>query len=293
MDRPIIFSGAMVRALLDGRKTQTRRLIKDDVRDPPGMDAVHPKNTIKHPAPYLDSYCGDPRTSANPRGMSDRWCWWTRDDRQCLPTFRVPFIPGDRLYVREAWAPLDALTHSDPGTRALVDRGFYRADDGTVPGEIKRWRPSIHMPRWASRLTLMVTEVRVERLHDISEDDARAEGAKRHVPCKSSVSGTTVASDTWHYDEDMDGRLYEGRTAQEAFEILWGKINGWKSWDANPWVVAITFEVINANIDARPQVTAARSAETSGLGPQGNGPVGSADAPSPHPLTAPDPIKES
>lgn len=237
-DRPILFSAPMVQALLAGRKTQTRRLIKDDVRDPPGMDAVHPKNTIKHPAPYLDSYCSGPRSTLNPRGMSDRWCWWTRDDRQCLPTFRAPFVPGDRLWVKETWAagsiydgmpPRDINPGGKPGWCGIR----YAATDER--NGIKD-RPSLFMPRWASRLTLLVTEVRVERLQDISEADAIAEGA------------LTVDLST-HGAPTEQGRPPLGQPPSQRFRHLWNGINGPDAWAANPWVVAVTFEVHQRNID--------------------------------------------
>lgn len=177
-DRPIIFSAPMVRALLAGRKTQTRRIIRDAVPEAPGMDQVHPKNQVRHAAPYLDAYCGQPRTPANPRGMSDRWCWWTRDDR-CGVQFKVGYQPGDRLWVRESLAlkedgGVQWATYAADG--AWVKSGIVRIDPRKIGNKP---RPSIHMPRWASRLTLSVTEVRVERLQAISDEDVRAEGALR------------------------------------------------------------------------------------------------------------------
>ena len=128
-DHPIIFSGPMVRSLLDGRKTQTRRVLK------PQPQGEQPKN-------------------------------WTRANDKA-----VRYAPGDRLYVREAINKV-----STPGD--VVYRADFEAggNDGAGLG----WRPSIHMPRWASRLTLTVTDVRVQRLQDISEEDARAEGCDVH-----------------------------------------------------------------------------------------------------------------
>lgn len=164
-DRPVIFSALMVRALLEGRKTQTRRL------------ATSPLAKMQ---------------------------------------------PRDRLWVREAWAPLSALTHNDAGSTALIENGFYRADAGIVDGEISRWTPSIHMPRLASRLTLLVTEVRRERLGDITERDAEAEGV------------------------DLAGRAI---TARLAFAQLWNSLHGNGAWEADPEVVALTFKVAHANID--------------------------------------------
>ena len=218
-DRPIIFSAPMIRALLDGRKTQTRRQVHKLFRSDYDL-------TIAKDRRGRNCYAG-----TNPYGVH-----WIHDD---APFF--PYAPGDRLYVREAWAPLSALTHNDPGPTALAANGFYRADESTVDGEISRWRPSIHMPRWASRLTLHVTDVRVQRLQDISEEDARAEGIE---PLKSGRG---------YYDPTMShGAVRAGHYftyAKTAFETLWNSIHGPDAWDANPWVAAITFDVKRGNID--------------------------------------------
>lgn len=241
VEKPILFSAPMVRAILEGRKTQTRRALKGAVPPPPAMDAIHPNNQIKHPAPYLDSYCNATRTEANPRRMSRNWCWWTRDDRQCLPMFPVRWVPGDRLWVRETWCAVDDTAY---GGEKWVD---YRAtprhsaehpagwdNDPSDPVALK-WRPSICMPRWASRITLEVTDVRVERLQAISEADAIAEGIEYRDGCWG----------TW----DAAGAHTCGGSPDpiEAYRCLWLNINGAGSWDANPWIVAVTFRrVANA-----------------------------------------------
>jgi len=218
--RPITFTGPMVQALLKGRKTQTRRVLTNVPPAPPAD--CHQKHQQKHPVPYLDSYCSERRTPENPRGMSDRWCWWQVDDRQCLPTFRVPFVPGDLLYVRECWR---TLAKSDP-VKPRDMRGWeildYIADEQEdIANMFGRTRAAMHMPRWASRLTLKVTEVRVERVKDISEADAKAEGWGR-----------------W-------------RRPVAWFSTLWDSINAKRgySWEENPWVIAISFEVILRNVD--------------------------------------------
>lgn len=235
--RPILFSAPMVQALLDGRKTQTRRVLKDMPDAPAADNLVH---APKHDAPYFDAYCGGRKTDANPRGMTDHWCWWTRDDRQGHGR-KVPYVPGDRLYVREAWAPLSACTTNDPGSQALAERGFYRADNATVDGEISRWRPGIHMPRWASRLTLTVTDVRVERLQNCSEADAIAEGIHqwRHHPIDGEPFQAFKAF----------GREQMHRDPRLAYRDLWDSINGVGAWESNPWVVAVSFTVEQRNID--------------------------------------------
>ncbi|GJE44863.1 hypothetical protein [Methylobacterium soli] len=207
-DRPIIFSAPMVRALLAGRKTQTRRLVRF-----PGWAAGIFTDPLKIVV-ETDERGRDPEVICESTG--------------CLAALPLPYTVGDRLYVREAWAPLDALTHGDPGAQALAERGFYRADEGTVEGEIARWRPSIHMPRWASRLTLVVTDVRVERLQDISEADSKAEGVE-------PICDHGVGNEHLH---------------RIAFEQLWERLHGKGSWLANPWIAAISFSVHRANIDA-------------------------------------------
>ena len=193
-DRPIIFSAPMIRALIDGRKTQTRRVLKDtETREPYVADGV---------------------------------VLWDHPDGPVYRWERVPAV-GDRLWVREAYAfgwPVN------PGERLPRDEGpdhavTYRAD-GQAPFGGGKWHPSIHMPRWASRLTLVVTDVRVQRLQDISEADARAEG----------VSGS--AGGTW----GCEGLI-------EDYSDLWNSIYGPDAWDANPWVAALTFDVHRCNID--------------------------------------------
>lgn len=201
-DHPILFSAPMIRAILDGRKTQTRRV--------------------------LDAWCDEPPAFVEDGVVTaldenDRPYRWPRTN-----------AVGDRLWVREAWAPLSALTHNDPGAQALADRGFYRADNGTVESEISRWRPSIHMPRWASRITLDVTGVKVERLLDISEEDAIAEGVERD-------------GDGWRDYLNLCGQPFDD--PRESFEMLWYSINGINPREANPWVTAYTFTPIFKNID--------------------------------------------
>jgi len=231
-DRPINLRDFEVRALLDGRKTQKRVALKSV---PPMPDPnCHPNNKPRHDRPYLDSYCGERPTPSNPRGMTDRWLWWQVDDRACLPEFRVPFVPGDRLWVRETWAvgniydsvrPRDINPGGKPGWCGIR----YAATQERCG--IKD-RPSIHMPRWASRITLLVEAVRVERLHDISEADAVAEGI---YPAPGGM---------W---SGVEGQA--GTTARAAFALLWTGIYGPDSWTANPWVSAITFRPVLANID--------------------------------------------
>lgn len=227
-ERPILFSGPMVRALLDGRKTQTRRIVKPQPSDY-RPETIAPQQLRgeppKHDRPYFDAYNGGPH-----------WCWWDQYDRQGRDWIKCPYgVPGDTLWVRETWG-LNDWKHGGrnpiPKTRPgdlYADALTYRAteDDPEILQEMP-FRPSIHMPRWASRLTLTITEVRVERLQDISEADAMAEGA---APCANGV---------WF---DRSPAL-AGSDARGAYYCLWESINRKKApWAANPWVWAVTFEV--------------------------------------------------
>jgi len=251
--RPILFSAPMICALLEGRKTQTRRMAKF-VPEPPDLSNVVDPNP-RHAEPYLDCYCGGERTPVNPRGMTPWWCWWTRDDRPC-EQFRVPYgAAGDLLWVRETWAVgkcADGLKPSE------LSRGCWLRENGGLwlEGVTPRTpisprgvsRSSIHMPRWASRLTLEITGVRVQRLQDISEEDAIAEGVTRIRDGCHVIRG---------FDYDLSGLCHTNPVT--PFAKLWSHINGpgklidgeWMSaWDLNPWVIALTFAVHKINVDA-------------------------------------------
>lgn len=217
-DRPILFSGAMVRAILDGRKTMTRRVLKPQPRD--GVEAA-----------------------------SHRFGWdWVRGGSEPWPLGRVapPYSPGDRLWVREAWKPHSTFDHMKPREMPPTAKVFYLADGGySPPGS--RGRPGIHMPRFVSRLTLTVTDVRVERVQDISEADAKAEGIKRvfiQVPC-----GNRVLDQRMFGVERGDPQA--DFTARSRFSSLWDSLNAKRgyAWEDNPWIVAVSFDVHTCNID--------------------------------------------
>ncbi len=215
-ERPILFNGAMVRAILAGQKTQTRRVMK------------HQPQSVLVPGV-------GPMLAVQKAKGTDRWLWPNARDQvigEC------PFGKlGDRLWVREAhaifpthgqrrtdgrrWGPWDGLptTVSADGKQIAYYRsGFDRCDPG-------RWRPSIHMPRWVCRLVLEITAVRVERLHAISEADAIAEGAPA-LPETSELR--------WqHYVPHARG-----------FINLWNSTGG--DWDSNPWVWVIEFKRVEA-----------------------------------------------
>ncbi len=228
-DRPIIFSGPMVRALLDGRKTQTRRVLKPR----PGMQAGWLKPEVLHAAPtcHLATYEGHfgvqmqhPQAGKHYKGIDI-------DPMSPLTWVRLPYALGDRLYVRESIA------------RQETDQGIgYQtfAADGRNVWPLTEWYhkrpsiPSIHMPRWASRLTLTVTDVRVQRLQDISAADSIAEG----VQCETC---TAMQQSACHGAGCF--------ASAQAFRDLWNSLHGPDAWAENPWVVALTFTVRHGNID--------------------------------------------
>ncbi|MBN6728502.1 hypothetical protein [Burkholderia multivorans] len=218
IERPILFNGPMVRAILEGRKTQTRRVVR---HQPPG--ATREVFTFHHP---------DPRTH-----------YWAFDGGSLLdwshpcPQGEI----GDRLYVRETWQ------HSNHpfGPYESDCLVFYRADylddplgpdlERSADGIRREWRPSIHMPRAAARITLEITGVRVERLQHISESDARAEGVtieERHKVgyCLGGSRGA------------------DRPPSIRAFHDLWDSLNAARGhgWDVNPWVWRIEFRRIES-----------------------------------------------
>lgn len=216
-ERPILFSAPMVRAILAGTKTQTRRIVKPQPDEAPGMDCTRLRFKLKD-----GSECADIAKESTD---------------VCI---MCPYgMPCDRLWVRETgWEP------SEPSLRELRDgadtwpKYAYDADgiSDYEREDFKRWgwkrRPSIFMPRWASRITLEITDVRVERLQEISEADARAEGIYMNADGWFSVVGLI-----------RHGRTLLFRTARECYRALWESINGVTgetSWGANPWVWCIS-----------------------------------------------------
>ena len=213
-DRPILFSAPMIKALLAGRKSQTRRVFKGIEQLPNGNFHIH--------------------------GPGGGIVGVREEDvpNHALDYARISV--GDRLWVKEnhAIVPRTAYRMSEGVQQTLKpgddhDAAVYAAEwERSKPG---RWRPSIHMPRWASRLTLTVTDVRVERLTSISEEDARAEGVE-----------PSPTHPGWWLSQTA-GKLCP--TARDAYGDLWNAINGEGSWQADPWVAAYSFEVHHANID--------------------------------------------
>lgn len=184
-DRPILFSAPMVRAILSGQKTQTRRIITS--------------RHIKFAQPSLDAAI------------------------ERSPSLAAAFSPygqtGDRLWVREAFSGPHYQSKSPPKEWSDCDHIWYWADGNPTSGDWTNIKPSIHMPRWACRIALEVTGVRVERLQDISRGDAMAEGC----PFANMAEGPDPSK--WYAD-------------------LWSQINGDGAWDANPWVWVVEFKVL-------------------------------------------------
>ena len=182
----MLFSGDMVRAILEGRKTQTRRVYK-------------------------------------PRG-------------DCSGTIEINHLPGSRIWVRETWGPCEGGV-----CYAASELPGVKPDDG-------KWRPSIFMPRWASRITLEVTEVRMQRLQEINNEDAKAEGIPHAAPHRHGSMGIVRE---WHPGQiTPDPYAKRHNTGINdcwicAFRDLWNSINGPGAWEKDPWVWAYTFKQID------------------------------------------------
>ena len=213
--KPILFSGEMVRAILDKRKTQTRRI-------------VSPQPTYRkgRKLPWMWS----PNSGASVQWRESI----TINCQHCdIWATNCPYGKvGDQLWIRETWKPdvdgdVSCITYRADGAKIPIENtpeaaerwlSVRRPREQYPTFEPPSWRPSIYMPRWASRLTLEVTEIRVERLNDISEEDAIAEGCQcAGVPASLTNRG--------------------------AFAKLWESINGPGSWDENPWVWVVGFEL--------------------------------------------------
>ncbi|TIM07558.1 hypothetical protein [Mesorhizobium sp.] len=223
-DRPILFSGPMVRALLAGTKTQTRRVL----------------SAPKWSTGLADMELCDDGIDAIARISG------------CFAKVNLGFAVGDRLYVREAWRSHAAYDDISPAAMGGDEAILYVADDAhqtwgyPAITKLGRFRQGMHMPRWASRLTLAVSEVRVQRLQDIGEEDAIAEGC-------APLGSEFLIPGQYLYSDPSTPRT--AISATSAYESLWNQINEARGygWDANPWIVAVSFTVEHRNIDeARP-----------------------------------------
>lgn len=214
-ERPILFSGPMVRAILEGRKTQTRRVVK-----------LTDTGRVKAPCAFRNWHLDDPNAVlACPYGE-----------------------PSDRLWVRETWGIYDGegMPFGYPSgiPKELPEEYHvsYPADDADgVIGEVFKWRPSIHMPRWASRILLEVVSVRVERLQEISEEDAEAEGVEAQTWEPTGKLGYK------NYTPELEKHGFNREAcmtplAKDSYFTLWEAINGKGSWDDNPWVWVVEFK---------------------------------------------------
>lgn len=239
-DRPVLFSGPMVRAILEGRKTQTRRVLKPQIET---FDVAPGRPCAVDIAWDVDDGKGRIWKGSYQDGAAD--LGWKKGTG-VLTTQTVPYAPGDRLWVRETWkrdgadSIAAATADFEDAMGPQLGPTFYAAD--AHPMGPSRYWPSIHMPRWASRLTLTVTDVRVQRLQDISEDDAKAEGIEINQDGYLRVIGWRNYGS--HQTVIDDARL--------SFGTLWDSINGKRegaNWDANPWVVTVSFTAEKRNID--------------------------------------------
>lgn len=221
-ERPMLFSGPMVREILAGRKTQTRRAIK-------------PQPKVLKNGTWYAPYAADPTN----------WCYLLGDRQQCWA--KCPYgSAGDRLWVRETFV------HIADAYDGMGDQTYYRAGHPDSPDWTKtndewlrarglKWKPSIHMPRAKSRISLIITNVRVQRLHDISEEDARAEGVQRYAAGHGYVSDTEVA---------IDPGWANFASHRAGFMTVWEEINGLASREANPWVWCVSFRTEQAKQEA-------------------------------------------
>lgn len=210
---PLLFSTPMIRALLEGRKTQTRRTIKGL----DGDDIYHDDHlVVKH------TKTGKLKSSV----------WYARFTRAGVPGYkmiRYPNRPGDTMYSRENFTTERKfpLAQDEPNRSAI--EYIYQSDKRPHVAEIMKWTPSIHQPKEAARIWLECTGIRPERVQDICHTDCIAEGIYL-----DRTAGRWVASD-----------LSDGTTPKEAFRYLWYEVNDVQSWLANPWVWVRTFRILS------------------------------------------------
>ena len=221
-ERPILFSAPMVRAVLEGRKTVTRRAMKCQ----PDADA----------SITVESYNV---TVTNRRGYQEAGpeifgAWWRDGESGC----KCPYgKPGDRLWVRETFIDLRGTgVEHRPDPDGPLQRYAYAADcrPGSHSDEARKdfglkYKPSIHMPRAACRILLEITDVRVERLQDITEEQAKTEGVRLYTD-------HAELGDWWH----VEGIETYSADPRKSFELLWSSVGG--DWNANPWVWVVEFK---------------------------------------------------
>ena len=213
-ERPIIFSGPMIRAILDGTKRQTRRVFKE----------AKPNWRLMTPEEWMAATPNRPAIGGYPKPPKFPALMW---DGRGGVAYASPYgVPGDRLYVRENFYFTNVKGHERSG--AVIFAADHPGVDRPPMGVGRPWRPSIFMPRWASRITLEIVDVHVERLQEITGDDARAEGVL-HVGMGIHV-----------------GHIQPHVRPIKAFRDLWDSINAKKApWSDNPFVWVIHFNVKN------------------------------------------------
>lgn len=228
MEKPILFSTEMIQAILEGRKTQTRRVMR--------------------PQPFWGERRIGP-TMEQPRSC---WIWSPKKDEvwfnwgkgfDPVIAYRCPYA-SNTLWVRETWQAISPDENERPLRECQIiykatdeHPGLYNPDKSDEPWY--GWRPSIFMPRWASRITLRVNNVRVERVQDISEDDAIAEGIINYEYINPPKNGINYPD-----------KLKAARLPQQKFKELWNSINAKRgyNWETNPWVWVIEFQYIPVTV---------------------------------------------
>jgi len=230
---PMLYNTDMILAKMDGRKTQTRR-------------------PIKVPSSWI--FTGDSRTRDIPRPAikyDDRiWFQWAEHFASGgIQSERCPWKPGDILYARETWDYAeDELGRHDKKTKGdCFGKFLYKANGD---GNHGRWRPSIHMPKEAARIWDRVVDVRVERLQDISEEDAIAEGAQHfpHIPVGPITSSMNARPERWSMEssKDTDSCVSSAKWAFAGYiDKISPAMNGNRIWAANPWVWVVKTETLS------------------------------------------------
>jgi hypothetical protein len=254
-DRPVLFGAAMVRAILDGSKTQTRRIVTKPIT--PNMYAaavkgVSPQHEANKPGLHRPDLPADAMLMHAGSGKDRRVVASTEGwEREC------PYgLVGDRLWVRETHAQFQV--GRDPGASVAYratcrdDGSFdYVSGDGSIMGmTVTKWTPAIHMPRWASRITLEITDVRVQRLQAISTADIWAEGVTIPTsPDGKAMLRLTGGHEPHLYSDKPVSAWTEDDWARTHWAALWQQINAKRpgcSWRDNPWLYAISFKRIEA-----------------------------------------------
>lgn len=222
-ERGMIFNGEMVRAILDGRKTQTRRPVKFPVHDK-NLGCELAGNELAgelSAGSYLNSAFGKPGDRIWVREI---WATLGNEDGCCVD-WEGNLCKGDERSAARIYRASCEQRPGDYGLWSIPDDAYWKPHTKEHKFE-GAWRPSIHMPRWASRILLEITDVRVERLNAISQEDAQAEGME--------LTGWRPT----YSDPDSGGEVW---TPYDNFAQLWESIYGEESWKANPWVWVITF----------------------------------------------------